>query len=233
VASLEFYVGTSGWFYSWNEKRNLEWYVTNSGLNAVELNASFYRFPFPTMVKSWSMRGQGLRWSIKVNRFITHNFKFGERAFLSWKKFYDLFTPLEANIDFFLFQAPPSLTPKSSSQIEKFFEKTKLGERFALEVRNLKWFDDECVNWASRLGMTSVSVDSPDFPRDVFNTSGVVYVRMHGRTEWYAHLYSLEELKEVAERILRVKPEKAYVFFNNDHAMLENSRKMLSILKES
>jgi uncharacterized protein YecE (DUF72 family) len=55
---------------------------------------------------------------------------------------------------------------------------------------------------------------------------------MHGRTEWYAHLYSVEELKEVAERILSIKPEKAYVFFNNDHAMLENSRKMLSILKE-
>jgi uncharacterized protein YecE (DUF72 family) len=55
---------------------------------------------------------------------------------------------------------------------------------------------------------------------------------MHGRTEWYAHLYSFEELKEVAERILNIKPEKAYVFFNNDHAMLENSRKMLSILKE-
>jgi len=232
VACLEFYVGTSGWFYSWNEKRNLEWYATNSGLNAVELNASFYRFPFPAMVKSWSMRGQGLRWSIKVNRFITHNFKFGERAFLSWNKFYKLFAPLEINTDFFLFQAPPSLTPKSASQIEKFFEKTKLGGRFALEVRNLKWFKDEYVNWASRLGMTWVSVDSPDFPRSIFNTSGMVYVRMHGRTEWYAHLYSLEELKEVAERILRVKPEKAYVFFNNDHAMLENSRMMLSILKE-
>ena len=227
---MEFYVGTSGWFYPWNEKRNLEWYVTNSGLNAVELNASFYRFPFPTMVKSWSMRGQGLRWSIKVNRFITHTFKFGERAFLSWKKFYNLFTPLEANIDFFLFQAPPSLTPKSASQIEKFFEKTKLGKRFALEVRNLKWFNDEYVNWASRLGMTWVSVDSPDFPRDVFNTSGVVYVRMHGRTEWYAHLYSVEELKEVAERILNIKPEKAYVFFNNDTNMLRNAQEMLKLL---
>jgi len=184
------------------------------------------------MVKSWSMKGQGLRWSIKVNRFITHTFKFGERAFLSWKKFYNLFTSLEANIDFFLFQLPPSLTPKSASRIEKFFEKTRLGKRFALEVRNLKWFNDEYVNWASRLGMTWVSVDSPDFPRDVFNTSGVVYVRMHGRTEWYAHLYSFEELKEVAERIISIKPEKAYVFFNNDTNMLRNSRKMLRILKK-
>jgi uncharacterized protein YecE (DUF72 family) len=229
---LEFYVGTSGWFYSWNEKRNLEWYVTNAGLNAVELNASFYRFPFPSMVKSWSTKGQGLRWSIKVNRFVTHTFKFGERAFQSWEKFRNLFAPLEANIDFFLFQAPPSLTPKSASRIEKFFEETELGKRFALEVRNSKWFNDEYVKWAAKLGITWVSVDSPDFPLDVFNTSGVVYVRMHGRTAWYAHLYSVEELKEVAERILRAKPEKAYVFFNNDHAMLENARKMLSILKD-
>jgi len=232
VVCLEFYVGTSGWFYPWNEKRNLEWYVTNSGLNAVELNASFYRFPFASMVKSWSIKGQGLRWSVKVNRFVTHTFKFGERAFQSWEKFRNLFAPLEANIDFFLFQLPPSLTLKSASRIEKFFEETELGRRFALEVRNLKWFNDEYVKWASRLGITWVSVDSPDFPLDVFNTSGVVYVRMHGRTAWYAHLYSVEELKEVAERILRAKPEKAYVFFNNDHAMLKNARKMLSILKK-
>jgi uncharacterized protein YecE (DUF72 family) len=170
VNGLEFYVGTSGWFYPWNEKRTLEWYVTNSGLNAVELNASFYRFPFRAMIKSWSMKGKGLRWSIKVNRFITHIFKFGERAIQSWEKFHNLFTPLETNIDFFLFQAPPSLTPKSASQIERFFEKTKLGKRFALEVRNSKWFDEEFGNWASRLGIMCGSIDSPDFLRDVFNT---------------------------------------------------------------
>jgi uncharacterized protein YecE (DUF72 family) len=178
------------------------------------------------------MKGQGLRWSIKVNRFVTHIFKFGEKAFQSWEKFRNLFAPLEANTDFFLFQAPPSLTPKSASQIAKFFEKTRLGRRFALEVRNSKWFNDEYTKWAAKLSITWVSVDSPDFPRDVFNTSDVVYVRMHGRTAWYAHLYSDEELKEVAERIFNAKPEKAYVFFNNDHAMLENARKMLSILKE-
>jgi uncharacterized protein YecE (DUF72 family) len=55
---------------------------------------------------------------------------------------------------------------------------------------------------------------------------------MHGRTEWYAHLYSDEELEEAADRIISAKPKKAYVFFNNNHAMLVNSRKMLSILKE-
>ena len=233
MVDLEYYVGTSGWFYPWNEERNLNWYVANSGLNAVELNASFYRFPFPNMVKSWARKGEGLRWSIKVNRLITHTFKFSDRALQSWKKFQNLFTPLEPSIDFFLFQLPPSMTPKSAPMIESFFEKTQLGERLALEVRNLKWFDEQWINWTSRLGITWVSVDSPDFPLDVFNTNGLVYERMHGRTEWYAHLYSDEELKDVADRILRVKPTKAYVFFNNNHAMLVNSRKMLNILKEA
>jgi len=232
VEALEFYVGTSGWFYSWNEKRNFDWYMANSGLNAVELNASFYRFPFPNMVTSWAKKGEGLRWSIKVNRLITHTFKFSERSYQPWKKFHNLFTPLEPNIDFFLFQLPPSMTPKSAPLIENFFEETQLNERFALEVRNLKWFDQEWTNWASRLGITWVSVDSPDFPCDVLNTSGLVYERMHGRTEWYAHLYSDEELEEVAEKILNVEPKNAYVFFNNNHAMLVNSRKRLSILKE-
>ena len=232
VGDLDSYVGTSGWSYAWNEKRNIDWYVANSGLNAVELNASFYRFPFPTMIKSWAAKGEGLRWSIKVNRLITHAFKFSDRALQSWKKFQSLFTPLESSIDFFLFQLPPFTTPKSAPLIEKFFEKTRLDTRFALEARNSEWFDEKWVKWASGLGMTWVSVDSPDFSLDVFNTSGSVYERMHGRTEWYSHLYTDEELRKVADKILSVHPRRAYVFFNNDHAMLVNSRKMLSILEE-
>jgi uncharacterized protein YecE (DUF72 family) len=74
-------------------------------------------------------------------------------------------------------------------------------------------------------------VDSPEFPLNVFKTNGLVYERMHGRTGWYAHYYSDEELEEVTEKIVKAKPEKAYVFFNNDSAMLENSRKTLTIFK--
>ena len=229
---MEFYVGTSGWFYPWNEKRSLEWYTVNSGLNAIELNASFYRFPSLTAVESWAEKAQSLRWSVKVNRSITHNFKFTDEAFPYWERFCELFKPLDLNMDFFLFQLPPSLTPESASRIEKFFERTELGERFALEVRNSKWFSKEYEVWAEKLGLTLVSVDSPELPRDIFDTSGVVYVRMHGRKAWYAHLYSRKELVDVAKRIVQCKPRKAYVFFNNDHGMLENSREMLSVLKE-
>jgi uncharacterized protein YecE (DUF72 family) len=229
---MKFFVGTSGWYYSWNEERSLDWFVANSGLNAVELNASFYRFPSSNMVKSWAKKGSGLRWAVKVNRLITHRFKFSEKAFQSWQKFRDLFSPLDANVDFYLFQLHPRITPESAASIEEFAEKAGLQERFALEVRNQEWVKDEWVSWASKLGITWVSVDSPDFPLDVYNTDGLVYERMHGRTAWYAHHYSDEELREVAEKIVKAKPEKAYVFFNNDTDMLVNSRKMLEILRK-
>ena len=228
---MDFLVGTSGWYYSWNEERSLDWFVANSGLNAVELNASFYRFPSSSMVKSWVKKGSGLRWSVKVNRLITHRFKFSEKAFQSWQKFRELFSPLETNVDFYLFQLHLRITPESAVAIEKFAKETGLQKRFALEVRNQEWFKAEWVSWASKLGITWVSVDSPDFPLDVCNTDGLVYQRMHGRTAWYSHHYSDRELQEVAEKITNVNPEKAYVFFNNDSAMLENARKMLDIFK--
>ncbi len=69
---LSIYVGTSGWLYSWNKEGSLDWYVRNTGLNAVELNASFYRFPFPSQVKTWKNKGRALRWSVKANRGISH-----------------------------------------------------------------------------------------------------------------------------------------------------------------
>jgi len=229
---MEFFVGTSGWAYSWNEKGNFDWYVSNSGLKRVELNMSFYRFPFPSMIKSWSRKGKRLRWSIKVNRLITHNFKFDEKAFQSWQRFHELFLPLEPRIDFYLFQLPPSMKPDWAERIEDLAVRSDLHYRFALEARNEAWFRPEWIDWASRLGITWVSIDSPDYPRDIHKTSHLIYVRMHGRTGWYSHLYSEEELQEVAGKVLKAKPMRAYVFFNNDHAMLMNSRRILSIFSD-
>jgi len=170
-----------------------------------------------------------LRWAIKVNRLITHRFKFGDKAFQLWRRFQNLFSPMDELIDFYLFQLPPFMTSKYASRIEDFARKTKLDERFALEVRNIDWFNEKWLKWASNLGITWVSIDSPEFPLEIFNTNGMVYVRMHGRTAWYDHVYTDEELEEVLRKTLEAKPRKAYVFFNNDHGMLVNARRMLEL----
>ena len=229
---MKFYVGTSGWRYFWNKEGSFKWFVENSGLNAVELNASFYCFPFPNMIRSWARNGRSLRWSIKVNRLITHQFKFGDKALELWRKFRNLFSPMDELIDFYLFQLPPFMTPKYASRIERFIEKVRLDERFALEVRNVEWFNERWFRWASCYGITWVSVDSPDLPREILSTNGKVYVRMHGRTSWYNHVYTDEELSDVLLRILLIKPRKVYIFFNNDHGMLVNARRALELYRK-
>ncbi len=231
---MRVYVGTSGWMYDWNPD-GFQWYIDNSGLNAVELNASFYRFPFPNQVKSWAKKTRrvNLRWSVKVNRFITHVFMFNEKALNTWDKFKRLFTPLDTYVDFYLFQLPPRArpTPRFIERIENFISTTNLGERFALEWRNREWFQERWVKWAERNGITLVSVDSPE---TVFyaRTSRYSYVRMHGRTLWYAHYYTDEELSEVADKLVEMNGEAIYVFFNNNHDMLENARRMKKLLEQ-
>jgi len=230
---VQIFVGTSGWLYSWNEAGTLDWYLENSRLNAIELNASFYRFPFPNQIKSWANKGKNLRWAIKVNRLITHQFKFGEKAKTLWERFQRLFSPMEKMIDFYLFQLPPNFSPKARKKLECFIRWTKLKSQFALEVRHIDWFSQENYLWAKEEGIIWVSIDAPDLPRDIIKTNDTIYLRIHGRTGWYAHNYSSSELKEIAQRILSLKPERVFIFFNNDHAMLKNARMMKKIINLS
>jgi len=223
---MDAFVGTSGWYYEWNKKKNLDWFVRNSGLNTVELNTSFYRFPFPNPIRSWSMKGAGLRWSVKVHRSITHWRHLGESALETWENFRELFKPMDQLIDFYLFQVPPKFDDVTKALI--FAEDTGLGERFALEIRNKELLgnDELCAELMEKVIL--VSVDSPDY-RDRIFPGKIVYMRMHGREGWYSYNYSQKEIRETVGEISKFGPEKVYVYFNNDHNMLENARIALEV----
>ena len=227
---MKVYVGTSGWYYEWNKEKTLDWYVANSGLNAVELNASFYRFPSPNQVKSWAKKGRSLRWVIKVNRLITHRFKFSEKAHETWQRFTNIFSIMNDLIDFFLFQLPPNITSNAKEKVADFLQRARITEKCALELRHDSWFNGELISWAKSIGLTWVSVDAPKFTKDIIKTTDTVYLRMHGRTDWYRHNYTTSELKEIAVRIVKAKPKNVYVFFNNNHNMVDNAQHLRRIM---
>ncbi len=229
---VEVFVGTSGWMYDWNPD-GFAWYVENSGLNAVELNASFYYMPLPSQVAGWAKRGKSLRWAVKVHRRVTHIHALGEKAWNWWERFRDRFSIMDSIIDFYLFQMPPRFTmnEKNIEKIKHWAESTGLKHRFALELRHKSWFNEKTVKLASDLGITLVSIDAP-IALWYVRSNDYVYLRMHGRTDWYAHDYSREELVSVAKEITRLGGKAVYVFFNNDHAMLSNAREMLGILEK-
>lgn len=227
---MEIFVGTSGWMYSWNEDGNLNWYIKNCNLNAVELNASFYRFPFENQIKGWSKKGTNLKWAIKVHRLSTHKFKLSEDAKESFKKFLELFKPMENIIDFYLFQLPPSYSPLESEKLINFlkdFNKRKI----VIEFRNKNWYDLNLEEFGNKENLLICSVDSPDFQKKIFKIDKIVYLRFHGRESWYQYDYDEDELIEIAKIIKNKKPEKVYSFFNNNHSMLKNAQKFFEILK--
>ncbi len=223
----DFFVGTSGWSYNWNLGNSLDWYINESGLNAIELNMSYYRFPFPNMVKAWAKKGKLLAWVIKVNRLITHLKKLNKDTYAIFNRFKTLFSPLEESIHYYLFQLPPKFT--NIELVQNFIEEFGT-KKIAFEFRNINMFTDETIKWGKKQGVLLVSVDAPKLPTKIMSRE-IVYERIHGRNHWYSHNYSNNELKEIKERISKYKPKKIYVFFNNNHAMLENGRTMYNYLK--
>jgi len=226
VGNMEVFVGTSGWSYGWNKGRNLDWYLSNSCLNAVELNAGLYRFPYHNQIAGWARKGAELRWCIKVHRFITHQYKFNETARDIWKRFLDLFSPLDPSIDYYLFQAPPSLT--DSDRLLRFFNHLPQLEKCVLEIRNRNQILDDAICRKLQDCLPVVSVDSPDSQNRIF-PGNVIYMRMHGREDWYRHDYTQQELQETAGMIQRTGAEKVYIFFNNNQFMLENAQLMMDL----
>ncbi len=138
------------------QKEKSDWFILNSGLNTVELNASFYRYPSLNQIESWNRKGADLRWTVKVHRSITYWRKFTKSALESWNNFRELFEPMDHLIDFYLFQMPPKFD--NVTKALRFAEDTELGKRFILEIRNKELLRNEelCSELMEKVTLVSV-----------------------------------------------------------------------------
>ena len=226
-------VGTSGYTYFWNPGKPspFEWYVAQ-GFRTVEINASFYRFPQRSWISAWMRKSpEYFDFSIKVHQSITHRSRLGPGAMKLWERFSKTLKPLEEKIAFYLFQFPSSFkaTEENLRRIRSFAENLEPG-KIVFEFRHPDWW--RRVEDVNDLGVIFCSVDAPELPRRIISSNGVIYLRMHGRTEWYSYFYTDEELEEIAGKLLSSGAEKIYVYFNNDHGMLENALKLKQMIED-
>ncbi len=229
---MDIFVGTSGWSNPiWNPN-GLSWYQKESGLNAIELNMSFFQLPTKMQIADWADEGGQLAWTVKINRSVTHLFRFNDIAKDHFLRLRDLFLPLDQKISYYVFQLPPNAHPSMRDDIEAFLLDTGLKSRIALEWRNQKWFLPEHLAWAKNLGITIVSADSPSVPRDIMATSKTVYLRLHGRSDWFLHHYSRKELGHIAQQIRATQCSRVFAFLDNEGSQLKNARALLSILRD-
>ncbi len=226
---MRVFVGTSGWNYSWNDENTLDWYVENTPFNAIELNYSFYRFPTAKSVISWKRLGDGISWSVKMNRVVTHRLRLNENSYKYIKDFLDIFKKSELKLDNVLFQLPPSMDIRNIDRMIKIanlFGKDKI----VFEARNISFFNENIYKLFRREGIALVSIDSP-IGNFYVKTTDKVYLRLHGRKTWYNYRYSKKQLFNVLENVEKLRPKSLYIFFNNTD-MFYNAKMFVNIITE-
>ncbi len=74
---------------------------------------------------------------------------------------------------------------------------------------------------------------APRIPEDFVVTGDVVYVRLHGRSRWYRHDYTDEELSEYAVKIRDSGAREAWVYFDNDNSAfaIKNAHELIRQLR--
>ena len=222
---IQWYIGTSGWSYSWNKGNSLNWYLNQTGANAIELNMSFYRFPLTNIVKSWNAKSETLSWVVKVHRSITHHRQLTKDSIEIFHRFKQIFIPLEPKIRYYLLQLPPKFTDIDA--VERFIDAVG-SEKLAVEFRHPTLFTESIKKWGKNQGVVVVSVDAPHLP-NTLSGNDILYIRLHGRDTWYDYNYTYEELHEIFTRIIHNTPKKVFLFFNN-YEMLPNLQYFQTLL---
>lgn len=226
-------IGTSGYSYSWNQgKPNpFEWYVSQ-GFNSVEINASFYRFPSESWIRTWISAPENFTFSIKVHRSITHFNKLKGKSLELWDKFRKSMRLLENKgiIDFWLFQMPSTYKYNRENLrcVNTFFESANLRNKAVVEFRDQLWWNE--IDQVEYSGAVFCSVNAPALPNKLISSNDVVYLRMHGSKDWYKSIYSRKELDDILSQLKKVNADRKVIYLNNDHGMLKNGRYILRYL---
>lgn len=248
MKQVDLYIGTSGWSYNhWQgifypedlkPDRYLEFYTTK--FVCVELNSCFYHLPLKKTVSGWMNRTPAsFRFCLKLSRYVTHQKQLADIE-EPLVKFFNVFDGMKEKLGPVLVQLPPGLI-YDDSLIQDFLELIKatyIHYRFAFEIRNRSWIDDNFFTLLAHYEAAFVIADSGNrYPYYEAVTTDFVYLRLHGREQLYASDYCETDLNSYAEKIINWISENkvVWVFFNNDyHAYaVKNALRLREIIRQS
>lgn len=246
------YIGTAGWSYPhWNGvvypkmqapgSHPLE--LVSRHLNLVEINSSFYQFLKPELVKLWIRKVSdqpGFLFTAKLHQRFTHTRVLDDAEIAEFKE--GLWPLLKARrLGALLMQFPWSFRFTAENQ-DFFIRLRRAFHEFPLvaEMRHSSWMAEEAIGTFLDYRVGFCNIDQPEYtramPPTALLTSGIGYVRLHGRNPGNAlgsydrdaqysarlrqhdYLYNQAELAAWAKRIEHVQrfAERTFVVFNND-----------------
>lgn len=221
----QIHVGTSGWTYDdWHGifyppgvrgADRLGFYARR--FDTVEVNATFYRLPFRSMIAAWNRRlPHSFHLVVKGPRTVTHFKKLADCE-QPLRRFFERVLELRT-LKVVLWQLPPRLE-RDLGRLEAFLEQLPDSVRHAVEFRHPSWWDARTDALLSRHGTAFVAVSHPRLPDAIRPTADILYLRFHGLgARLYDYDYSEAELGSWRDRLQAVLAGRSlYAFFNNDY----------------
>jgi uncharacterized protein YecE (DUF72 family) len=236
-------IGTSGWYYPhWQSRfypdnlpktKWLTWYATH--FSCVELNNSFYRLPRKETIRQWvEQTPADFVFAVKANRLITHMKKL-RNCKDTLDRFVDTIACFENKLGPVLFQLPPHWHI-NADRLEIFLEMLPRNLGYAFEFRDATWYDEKIYRLLLKYRIAFCLFDLAHFRSPEALTSDIIYIRLHGPDDAYCGSYSIESLKEWAQKIINWNAENrlVYLFFDNDQNgyAAENTRMIRHLCSE-
>ncbi len=195
------------------KKKWFEFYCQH--FNTYELNGTFYKFPTEKSLLTWYDKApENFLFSVKVPRIITH-FKKLINAEAEIAQFYEVCkNGLKEKLACVLWQFPPSFD-FSIDKLGLVIDAMNTGFKNVIEFRHKSWWNLEVTKALSQRGLIFCSVNFPNLPTDILQTSSIGYVRMHGNPELFYSQYTIEELETLFKNLTSPDFEELYVYFNN------------------
>jgi len=215
---MKIHVGTSGYAYKeWkgkfypekiSPKEMLRFYAGRLG--TVEINNTFYHMPRESVLTSWAEQVAGeFVFALKAPQVITH-LKQLRNVFEETDYLFRTLSVLGRKLGPVLFQFPRSFRA-DAPLLEDFLALIPGDTACAFESRSPSWIDAGILDLLRKKGASLCIADSDESPaHEIISTAQWGYLRLRRSG------YTDAELSEWAERILKQKWEKAFVFFKHE-----------------
>jgi uncharacterized protein YecE (DUF72 family) len=234
------FIGTAGWSIPKEsaarlpgEGTHLERYAR--GLNAVEINSSFYRSHLGATYARWAASTpSGFRFAVKVPKEVTHILRLRETAPLD--RFAAETAALGGKLGTWLLQLPPGLAFNPGTA-GRFFDglRARFAGEVACEPRHPTWFTPQAGQLLVQYRVARVAADPSIDPQGTRpgGWEGLIYYRLHGSPEMYRSTYSGEFLRGMAGMLMRLTSSApVWCIFNNTAAgsAIENGLNLLELV---
>jgi len=209
--------GTSGWSYAaWKgrfyppelpSRRMLTAYA--SRLDAVEVNATFYRMPRPATLADWREQvPDDFQFAMKAPQRITHATRLSG-AEEALREFEQAFVELGPRLGPVLFQLPPTHR-RDLPRLREFLALLPRGHRFAFEFRDPSWFDEGVLALLAGAGAALCLTDTDEGETPLVPIARFGYLRLRRAG------YEDADLARWVARIAAQPWAEAFAFFRHE-----------------